>query len=55
MRKDRAKKRVLLPDPIYNDVISKFINFLLRDGKKNAAVAASFHEALAHVQAKRMS
>lgn len=52
MRKARAKKRVLLPDPIYNDVmVTRFLNNLMYDGKKNTA-SAIFHEAIAIV-AKR--
>jgi len=52
MRKARAKKRVLLPDPIYNDVlVTRFLNNLMYDGKKNTA-SAIFHDAIAIV-AKR--
>jgi small subunit ribosomal protein S7 len=52
MRKARAKKRVLLPDPIYNDVlVTRFLNNLMYDGKKNTA-SALFHDAIAIV-AKR--
>jgi small subunit ribosomal protein S7 len=52
MRKSRAKKRVLLPDPIYNDtLVTRFLNNLMYDGKKNTA-SAIFHEAVAIV-AKR--
>jgi small subunit ribosomal protein S7 len=52
MRKSRAKKRVLLPDPIYNDVlVTRFLNNLMYDGKKNTA-SAIFHEAIGIV-AKR--
>lgn len=52
MRKARAKKRVLLPDPIYNDVlVTRFLNNLMYDGKKNTA-SAIFHDAIGIV-AKR--
>ncbi|MBK9284028.1 MAG: 30S ribosomal protein S7 [Sphingobacteriaceae bacterium] len=52
MRKSRAKKRVLLPDPIYNDtLVTRFLNNLMYDGKKNTA-SSIFHEAIATV-AKR--
>jgi small subunit ribosomal protein S7 len=52
MRKARAKKRVLLPDPIYNDtLVTRFLNNLMYDGKKNTA-SALFHDAIAIV-AKR--
>jgi small subunit ribosomal protein S7 len=54
MRKTRAKKRVLLPDPIYNDVmVTRFLNNLMYDGKKNTA-SNIFHEAIG-VVAKRTS
>lgn len=46
MRKARAKKRVLLPDPIYNDIlVTRFLNNLMYDGKKNTA-SSIFHEAI---------
>ncbi|MBL7917662.1 MAG: 30S ribosomal protein S7, partial [Bacteroidia bacterium] len=52
MRKAKAKKRILLPDPIYNDVqVTRFLNNLMYDGKKNTATAI-FHDAIA-VVAKR--
>jgi small subunit ribosomal protein S7 len=52
MRKARAKKRVLLPDPVYNDtLVTRFLNNLMYDGKKNTA-SAIFHDAIAIV-AKR--
>jgi small subunit ribosomal protein S7 len=38
MRKRRAEKRYLKPDPRYNDVlVSKFINYIMWDGKKSTA------------------
>jgi len=38
MRKRRAEKRYIKPDPKFNDIIvSKFINCLMNDGKKSAA------------------
>ena len=38
MRKRRAEKRDVLPDPIYNSkVINKLINQIMRDGKKGTA------------------
>ena len=52
MRKARAKKRVLLHDPVYNDtLVTRFLNNLMYDGKKNTA-SNIFHEAIA-VVAKR--
>jgi small subunit ribosomal protein S7 len=38
MRGKAAPKRKILPDPRYNDAqISKFINYVMRDGKKSVA------------------
>jgi small subunit ribosomal protein S7 len=38
MRKKRAEKRYIKPDPKYNDItVSKFTNVLMNDGKKSAA------------------
>ena len=38
MRKGHPKKREIKPDPKYNDVLlSKFINSIMLDGKKNVA------------------
>ena len=38
MRKRAAKKRVLLPDPKFNDqLVTRFVNNLMRDGKKSVA------------------
>ena len=38
MRKVKPKKRVILPDPKFNDQkVSKFVNQLMYDGKKNTA------------------
>ncbi len=54
MRKSRAKKRIVLPDPVYNDVmVNRFINNLMYSGKKNTATAI-FHDAIGEV-AKRTS
>ena len=36
MRKAKPKKRQILPDPVFGDVkVSKFVNHLMYDGKKN--------------------
>jgi len=52
MRKSTAKKRILLPDPIYNDVlVTRFLNSLMYDGKKNTA-SKLFHECI-EIVAKR--
>ena len=38
MRKRRAEKKYIKPDPKFNDItVSKFINVLMSDGKKSAA------------------
>lgn len=38
MRKAKPKKRVVLPDPVFNDQkVSKFVNHLMYDGKKNTS------------------
>ena len=38
MRKSKPKKRVLLPDPKFNDtLVTQFVNNLMYDGKKNTA------------------
>ena len=38
MRKAKPKKRVILPDPVYGDQkVSKFVNHLMFDGKKNVS------------------
>ncbi len=52
MRKTKAKKREVLPDPIYNSqVVAKFVNNLMLNGKKQLATKI-FHDSLAIV-AKR--
>jgi len=52
MRKSTAKKRILLPDPIYNDIlVTRFLNSLMYSGKKNTA-STIFHECL-EIVAKR--
>jgi small subunit ribosomal protein S7 len=50
MRKSKAKKRLLLPDPKFNDVlVTRFVNNLMYDGKKNIAYEV-FYEALETVE-----
>lgn len=52
MRKAKPKKRVILPDPKFNDVlVTKFVNNLMMGGKKNAAYKI-FYEALEVVEDK---
>lgn len=46
MRKAKPKKRLILPDPVYGDQkVSKFVNHLMYDGKKNVAYVI-FYSAL---------
>ena len=46
MRKAKPKKRIVLPDPVFHDVrVSKFVNHLMYDGKKNTA-STKFYSAL---------
>ena len=52
MRKAKPKKRVVLPDPVFNDVrVSKFVNHLMYDGKKSTAYTI-FYNALETVKSK---
>ena len=52
MRKAKPKKRVILPDPVFNDQkVSKFVNHLMYDGKKNTSYEI-FYKALDTVQEK---
>ena len=52
MRKAKPKKRVILPDPKFNDQkVSKFVNHLMYDGKKNTSYEI-FYKALDTVQEK---
>jgi len=52
MRKAKPKKRVILPDPVFNDTkVTKFVNHLMYDGKKNVSFEI-FYEALDIVKAK---
>lgn len=53
MRKRRAKKRVLLPDPVFNDqLVTRFVNNLMWDGKKTVAFKV-FYDALEIVDQKK--
>ena len=52
MRKSKPKKRVILPDPVFHEVmVTKFVNHLMYDGKKSIAYDI-FYSALETVQAK---
>lgn len=52
MRKAKPKKRIILPDPKFNDVlVTRFVNDLMIDGKKSTAYAI-FYDALDLVSAR---
>ena len=52
MRKAKPKKRVVLPDPVFNDQkVSKFVNHLMYDGKKSKSYEI-FYKSLETVKAK---
>ena len=52
MRKSRAKKRILLPDPKFGNVeVTRFVNNLMLDGKKSIAFKV-FYSALDIVATK---
>ncbi len=54
MRKAKPKKRIILPDPKFNDVlVSKFVNNLMLKGKKSTAYNI-FYEAM-DIVAKKTS
>lgn len=55
MRKTKPKKRVLLPDPKFSDVlVTRFVNDLMVDGKKTVAFKI-FYDALDIVNEKLAS
>lgn len=52
MRKRRAEKRDVLPDPVYNSkVVTKLINAIMQDGKKGTAEKI-FYEAFDIIKTK---
>jgi small subunit ribosomal protein S7 len=52
MRKSRAKKHILLPDPKFNDIlVTRFVNNMMWSGKKSTAYHI-FYLALDKVEAK---
>jgi len=52
MRKAKAKKRVLLPDPRFNDtLVTRFVNNLMLDGKKSTAFRI-FYDAIDIIEEK---
>jgi len=53
MRKRLSKKRILLPDPKFNDKLAtRFVNNLMLDGKKSIAFKV-FYDALEIVEQKK--
>lgn len=52
MRKAKPKKRYILPDPKFQDIlVSKFVNYLMEDGKKSIAYSI-FYDAVDIVEDK---
>ncbi|MCD4746757.1 MAG: 30S ribosomal protein S7 [Bacteroidales bacterium] len=52
MRKSKPKKRIILPDPKYNEVlVTKFVNNIMLEGKKNLSYKI-FYEAIDIVSEK---
>jgi len=52
MRKSKPKKRYLLPDPKFQDtLVTKFVNYLMEQGKKSVAYGI-FYDALSAVEKK---
>ena len=50
MRKSKAKKRILLPDPKFNDIlVTRFVNNLMYDGKKSTSYDV-FYDAIEIIQ-----
>lgn len=53
MRKSRAKKRVLLPDPKFKDqLVTRFVNNLMKNGKKSIAFSI-FYDSLNIIESKK--
>jgi len=52
MRRRRPEKRVIIPDPVYNDlVVAKFINNVMDAGKKSVAEKI-FYNAINQIESK---
>ncbi len=52
MRKSKPKKRIILPDPKFNDVqVTRFVNNMMYDGKKSIAYSI-FYDAVQLVEEK---
>ena len=55
MRRRRPERRVILPDPVYNDKsIAKFVNYIMVGGKKGVAEKI-FYGAMEMVKTKTKS
>ena len=55
MRKKQAKKRPLLPDPKFNDqLVTRFVNMLMWDGKKSTAFKI-FYDAIEIVEDRKQN
>jgi len=53
MRKKQAKKRPLLPDPKFNDqLVTRFVNNLMWDGKKSTALKI-FYDAIDIIEERK--
>lgn len=53
MRKTKAGKRILLPDPKFNDqLVTRFVNNMMHDGKKSVALNI-FYEAIDIVEQRK--
>ncbi|MEO6524807.1 small subunit ribosomal protein S7 [Mucilaginibacter gracilis] len=52
MRKSKPKKRIILPDPKFNDtLVTRFVNNMMYDGKKSTAYSI-FYDAVELVEKK---
>ena len=52
MRKSRAKKRIILPDPKFHDVlVTRFVNNMMLEGKKNRSYKI-FYDAMEIIEEK---
>ncbi|WP_108866667.1 30S ribosomal protein S7 [Aquimarina aquimarini] len=55
MRKRKAKKRPILPDPRFNDqLVTRFVNMMMWDGKKSTAFRI-FYDAIDIVEEKKQN
>ncbi len=55
MRKRKAKKRPILPDPRFNDqLVTRFVNMMMWDGKKSTAFRI-FYDAIDIVDEKKQN